>query len=111
MGAMGVPVSGLYGTMMGLPHHFPLLFPSIASTSSSFPGEPSSPRLARQLDRGVLSKMVGKEILEEDDVMSVDSAEVDSVLRDLMSDHESTTLEADEDEGPPEVIPEDDDET
>lgn len=42
---------------------------------------------------------------------SVDSAEVDSVLRDMMSEDESATLEADEDEESPEIIWEDDNET
>lgn len=75
-----MPVSAQYGTMMGLAHHSPLLFPSIPGTSFTFPGEPSSLGLARQLDGGAPSKTTGKEVMEEDDMSSVDSVEMDSVL-------------------------------
>lgn len=43
-------------------------------------------------------------------MLSVDSNRVDSVLRALMDDGESTTLEADVDEDPPKIILEEDDE-
>lgn len=85
---------------MALTHRSLFLFPSIVCTSSTLLDEPSSPRLVRQLDGGAPSEMAGKEVMEEDDVSLVDSAEVDSVLRDMMSDDESITLEADEDEDP-----------
>lgn len=41
----------------------------------------------------------------EENVSSVDSDEVDSVVRVLMSYGESTTIEAEDDEETPEVIP------
>lgn len=40
---------------------------------------------------------------------SIDPDEVDSVVYALISDVESTTIEAEVDEDPPEVIPEEDD--
>lgn len=44
------------------------------------------------------------------EVSSMDSDEVENVVRALESDIESTTIEAEEDEDPPEVIPEEEDE-
>ena len=96
--ALGVPIYGQYGTMVGLAERPPLLFP---------PGEPSSSSQAwapEESERALGPSRV------EDKVSSVDSDEVDSVVRALMSDGESTTLEADEDEDPHEIIPEEDDE-
>ena len=95
--ALGVPVYDQYRTMLGLAERYPELFP---------PGEPSSSRPVRVVERGETSvRPTSNEVV----VSSVDSDEVDSVVRALEeSDEESTTIEPEEDEDredPPEVIP------
>lgn len=84
-----------------------------ALSSTLSPCKPSSSKPARGLEEGALIPCSSVDEIDEDndledEVSFVDSEEVDSVVRALMSDGESTTLE---DEDPPEVIPEDDDET
>lgn len=101
-----MPVSGQYGTMSGLAERSPLLFP---------PGEPSSSRSARVLEESPPTpQSSGDEMAEgdgmedenikeddmEDEVSYVDSDDVNSVMCDMMSDAESTSLEADDDEDP-----------
>lgn len=85
----GVPVYGQYWTMVRLAKCSPLLFP---------PGESSSSRPLEVAERGEAAPEPSR---INDEVSSVHSDEVDSVVRSLMSCGESTTLEAD--------IPEEDD--
>ena len=96
--AIGVPVYGQYGTIVGLAERSLQLFP---------PGETSSSRPAGVAveDEAIL----GPSRVQEE-VSSVDSNELDSVVRSLSSDGISITLEGDEDEDPPEIIPDDSDE-
>ena len=68
-------------------------------------GEPSSFRPIGAVEEG---EAVARPSRIEEEVSSVDSNEVDSMLRSLMSDGESTTLEAGEDEDPPDIILEED---
>lgn len=97
--------SGQFGTMIGLAKCSPLLFP---------PGETSSSRLVGVLEEDAPTRH-SDEMVEgdgmEDDVSFVDADDVDSDLRDMMSDEKLTTFEAGDDEYPLEVILEDDDET
>lgn len=71
------------------------------------PTEPSSSRPAGTVEEG---EAIAKPSRIKEKISSVDSDEVESVVRALMFDEDSTTIEAEEDEDPPEIIPEKDDE-
>lgn len=93
--ALEMSVFGQYGTMVGLAERSPQLFPLGEALSSRLVGVAEHEAIAGPSRR-------------PDEVSSVDSDEVDSVVRALESDGESTSLEAEEDEDPPEVISEED---
>lgn len=71
------------------------------------PTEPSSSRPAGTVNEG---EAAARPPRIEEEVSSVDSDELDSVVQALESDGELTTIEVVEDEDPPEIILEEEDE-